>query len=475
MPPRRALALLLVPPFLKYVAGPLLGPSMLAGAGRAAGHRVDIIDLNARFLAYQLPTKTGDPRFVGDHDRPSEDLRTIQRDFRARSAGFLPSPPTELNDDPVQTLPYDHDTLVRAANALADGPDGRWMDEALAAHRDPDVVGVSVLYSGQVLWGLAASILARRRWPGTLVVWGGPHVTALQDRIGEDARYGAVVDRFVFGYAERTFVELLDAVAIGGRLPAEVTPAGVRTRNARDDGSVVPAFTDLALYGTPRVTLPAQASRGCAYGKCRFCTYPAIEGGFRAISDAGLLAVVDEAARIGAAVALKDSLVLPKRLRTVAQAIGGRVSWGACTKLHPSLDRELLFELARGGCATLEFGLETLTPAGQLLIDKKQTPELFLSVLDAAEAARIAVVVNYITGFPGVDPGDDAHWLAFVRGALADRPRLTAKIEHNTFQLERLSPMGRAAVASGLRVTEEWPWTTVLGWERVKEEEAMAG
>jgi len=44
-------ALLLVPPLLKAVSGPLLGPALLAGSARRVGFRVDVLDLNARWLS----------------------------------------------------------------------------------------------------------------------------------------------------------------------------------------------------------------------------------------------------------------------------------------------------------------------------------------------------------------------------------------------------------------------------------------
>lgn len=457
--------LLLIPPFLKYIAGPPLGPAMLRGAAEAAGYALQVLDLNARLLGQELTERQGDPRFVGDHDRPSEALRTAQDRFRARCAGALPPAETRLADDPIQTLTYAHGDILAAVARLSDGPVGAWIEGALAPLPAPRVVGVSVLYSGQVLWGLVASHLARRRWPGCLIVWGGPHVTALQDRIAADPQYGTHVHRFVFGYAEQTFVEILQAAHTGAPLPAEAVAAGAPTRSARDDLTALPRFSELDRYGTPQLTLPAQLSRGCSYGRCRFCTYPAIEGGYRPLPDAGVRAVLDEAVSRGAAVALKDSLLLPQRLADAASAIAGRARWSACTKLHPRLDTAFLRQLAAGGCATLEFGLETLSPTGQAMIDKRQSADLFLRVLDGCAESGISVVVNYITGFPGVPADEDARWLAFVRDALATRPTLTGKIEHNRFQLERLSPMGRAPASSGLRVTERWPWASVLGWE----------
>lgn len=77
-----------------------------------------------------------------------------------------------------------------AAAQLADGPEGAWVESVLRAEPEPRVVGLSILYSGQVVWALAVAIVARRLWPQALVVAGGPHVTALAPEIAADARYG---------------------------------------------------------------------------------------------------------------------------------------------------------------------------------------------------------------------------------------------------------------------------------------------
>lgn len=53
----------------------------------------------------------------------------------------------------------------------------------------PDLVGVSVLFSGQVLWGLVVSEVARELWGATPVVWGGTHVTALKPWIEREHSY----------------------------------------------------------------------------------------------------------------------------------------------------------------------------------------------------------------------------------------------------------------------------------------------
>ena len=465
-------ALLIVPPFLKVTAGPLLGPAMLLGAGRSAGHRVNLVDLNADWLHEWIrgTEKTAPSPFVGDHDRPSTVLRQAQRAFAEVCSAAVPGGCTDA-DVAAHTLlgmRLGHAEVFLGAHKLAASDLGRWIRNALVSAPVPDVVGISVMYSGQVLAAVTTSIIAKELWPSAPVVWGGAHVTALRDEITRDPAYGAVVDRFVFGYSERTWVHLLDAVSSGTPMPRAAVVAGSgEGPTALDDPNVVPQFDNCDGYGCGRLTLPAQASRGCAYGRCTFCTYPAVEGKYRELGLGPALAVVDEAERLGAAVSFKDSLMLPARLSAVADAVAGRVAWSACTKLHASFDKGFLRALASAGCATLEFGLETLTPSGQLLIAKKQALPLFLRVLDAANDAGIAVVVNYITGFPGTEHAEELRWLDRVRSALLERPELVAKIEHNDFQLERMSPMGRDPFGHGLRVTRSWPWASVMEWEPV--------
>lgn len=463
-----ARALLVVPPLLKYSAGPLLGPALLVAAARAARHEADTLDLSIRWIREQLPKDLELPAsvVVGDHDKPGPMLSAIQRE------AFVPLLRTYLTEfelldgaDPHLSMTCSHDAVESAVERMIDSPVGVWIRKQLEGSVEPEVFGVSVLFSGQVLLGLVASAIAKQVWPSAHVAWGGAHVTALQDRIAQDARYGRWVDSFVFGYAERTFVELLDAVASGTPLPKEGVHAGGRTiRRALDDARYAPIFQDLDRYGLPRLTLPAQASRGCSYGRCEFCTYPTIEGAYRPLEQSVVEPVVTEAAMRGANVAFKDSLIVPNRLKALADQIAGRVRWSACTKLHPSLDVNRLRRLAEGGCDTLEIGLETIDPEQQRVIEKKQSKELFVRVLDAAGDAGVGLVVNYMTGFPRQSRREAALDLEWVREQLARQPGLRAIVEHNDFQLERLSPMARSPEAHGIEVTRQWPWASVLGW-----------
>ena len=458
-------ALLVVPPFLKHATGPLLGPAMLAGAATEAGHRVDSLDLNARWIERELLGRVWRPTpFVGDHDRDEDLLRAAQERFRADTMRGWSDPAEVSVREARLGLRIEHREVYRAGERVADAHRA-WLTEQLSGVERPDVFGVSVLFSGQVLWALAATAVARSIWPGVLIVWGGAHVTALAEEIARDPRYGAAADVFVAGYAEATFVALLDAVGANAPLPPACFRAGAGAApRALDDARATPCFSDVHLPRGARLTLPAQRSRGCSYGQCTYCTYPRIEGRYRVLDAGPTQRVIAEAALRGANVSFKDSLLPVSLLEELAATIDGRVRWSACTKLSADLTDARLRELADGGCATLEIGVETVVQDAQRLIRKRQPARLLLQLLDAAERAGIALVLNYMRGFPGVDPEAERLGEDWLRSEVAARPGLTQKIERNAFELERLAPMATARTPS-LRVTGSWPWSSVLDWE----------
>lgn len=458
----KATSLLVVPPFLKHFGGPMAGPAYLKGAGERAGHVVTVMDLNRQWIQERITSTHTSGLIKGDHDKPSKELSRLYQDWQALCASHWPVALVRNEwESRTVVLNAAHDEVVACAMSLAKGAFGQWVRAHLSQASRPDIVGLSVMFSGQVIAALAVTEIVRQVWPGVPVVWGGAHVTALAEPISRDAAYGQGIDGFVVGYAERTWVELLDAVASGNPWPKEVFAAGTQQFRAKEDPKAVPAF-DLSGYGAGSLTLPVQASRGCAYGKCSFCTYPKIEGKHRKLKIEGLEPVILLAAEREAVLSFKDSLLVPNQLREVGAMIKGRVMWSACTKLHDSFDRETMRRLFGEGLRTLEIGLETLDGASQSIINKPQSPALLRGFLDAAAEAGIAIVINYLTGLPGADTEEEQHWLQVVHDEVAARPSLKAMIEHNTFQLEMLSPMGSNPSAYGIEVTRRWPWSSLL-------------
>jgi anaerobic magnesium-protoporphyrin IX monomethyl ester cyclase len=420
---------------------------MLLGAALQAGHRMTIADLNATWIRERSARM-----FLGDHDRPTS-LRELHDTFK--------------EDLGLEAPRESHEEVYARARKIVSSRFGGWCSQQLSTvEHAPHVIGLSVMYRDQVEPALAITMQARTRWPGALIVWGGAHVTALQDEIAKDARYGAeLIDGFVFGYAEQTWIDVLDCVADETGLPLQVIKAGsgVVVR-ARENIAIAPVFVDLARYARDRLTIPMQTSRGCTYGICGFCTYPTIEGTPREVPIGPIDEIIMTTIASRAALSFKDSLLDGDRLEFLAERIAGQVQWSACTKLDARLP-DRLRRLRAGGCATLEIGLETIEPDAQRVIDKRQRWDVLLRFLDAAERADIAVVINYMTGLPGANPAAEAECMARVLAELDRRPLLVSRLEHNSFQLERLSPMGRSPRSYGIRVTRSLPWSTVLDWE----------
>jgi radical SAM superfamily enzyme YgiQ (UPF0313 family) len=411
--------------------------------------------------------------FIGDHDKLKQDgpnsLHSLERDFFQRYILSCLTNHHEKTEESLRRVQYgffDHEEAQLIASSMADSSFGDWAKNVLECHqtKEPNVVGVSLLHAGQVLPALAISMIARRLWPQTLIVWGGPHISGLGKKAIEadlaDRAFAA--DIFVTGHAERTFTGILDQVSSGKYSLGSSTPMVLDGFSSKEP--ISPLFSNLDLYDPP-LTLPAQSSVGCAYGRCRFCTYPAIEPKpSRFNLDKSIGGVVDLASELGASVSIKDSLATTTRLLEIGDHIADKVPWSACTKLSSRLDRDVLAKLQRGGLATLEVGLESLLEETQKRIDKIQSVALFESfVSDVATTPDLTLIVNYMVGFPWEDEHlaqAKMHEAQSILDKYLGKGRV--QIELNLFELERLATMAKFPELYGIESIRAWPWASVL-------------
>ncbi|KAG7340813.1 hypothetical protein IV203_024356 [Nitzschia inconspicua] len=468
-----------------YTAGPLLGPALLQAAARKRGRTCEVLDLNAlwieKFRGINRVIPSDREPFVGDHDKPVDStfLKEAEKSLYHAIASTFAKEESQrkmwtkdikfgfLEHDEVEVmatnLAYDHSaesfgTLVLNQFALLEDNGST-----------PSTLGISILHAGQIIPSIAVGILARDMFPDVLIVWGGPHISGL----GEEAfrtdlqrrRYAS--DIFVAGHAEETFVDILEKpqyrdISLGKRKVQFVPGKGGAIPYA-------PSFENLSFYDQPPV-FPAQSTLGCAYGRCAFCTYPKMEPVPRKLDlQITVESVVEQAMEGGGTLALKDSLVTPKRLEEIAKIIAGRVKWSACTKLHPKLaDVFLLATLTYNGLTTLEVGLESLLPETQRRVAKEHPPYLLEDFLAAADSAGdLAIVVNYITNFPWEDEAESIAGLDAAKGLVNYYLGAKGKVEHNSFELERQSPIAQspakyAICSESLRY---YPWASIVPYE----------
>ena len=172
-----------------------------------------------------------------------------------------------------------------------------------------------------------------------------------------------------------------------------------------------------------RPFLTLSSSRGCTYG-CRFCPYPVAQGhAFRART-AG--SVVDElahvVARFGArSVLFRDPNFALDRARTLAICHGivqrgVRLDWGCETRLD-LLDDEVIQALARAGCRSVEFGMDSLSDEAARQNNRRTiTPDEARARVKALTRHRIASAALFVFGLPGDTPEAMAETIRFANG-----------------------------------------------------------
>lgn len=249
------------------------------------------------------------------------------------------------------------------------------------------------------------------------------------------------------------------------------TPITVASKPIQPDFELEPSLhaEDLASYDPERVTIPMQLTRGCVFGKCTYCTYPSVEP----IADPqpdwtrSMHAIESLRSRTGVRrFSFKDSLFSLKNLRRLSNRIvdsGLEIQWSATTLLNDRLTRGLLGRMAESGCRTLEFGLETLDPAGQALFRKPMDAGMVERVIARALDHGIAVVLNQILGWPGQKLQSALHQLEWYERIRASAPDLVHG-SFNLLEINRSSPMAAQPSQFGIELGGVAPWAFSYSW-----------
>lgn len=282
----------------------------------------------------------------------------------------------------------------------------------LAALR-PRLVGLTSMTHEIVhVAGFAAAVKAVL--PGTTVVVGGVHATALPT---ETLRDFPAFDAAVFGEGERTLPELARALEGGSDLGA------VRGLAWRRGHEVVPNpprpwLTGAELDALPRPawdlfpparTYPLLTARGCPF-PCVFCARPY----GRQVRSRSTEAVVAEmlwlldAHRPGYVKVYDETFGLDRRRAAalldafLEAGVPRRTRWWAMTRVSTA-DAALVEHMARAGCDYLGFGVESGSP--RVLREAAKDVDLDKAV-DLVRAARRAGVTTegfFIIGLPHED------------------------------------------------------------------------
>lgn len=286
----------------------------------------------------------------------------------------------------------------------------------------PRAIGISMTYFSQVVPGFTLLRLLQERFPEIPVVLGGAYLTAVEDQVTAIPPQVVPADAIILHDGEEALTAWI-AHTLRGEGSLEAVPncylpqgegftrVGERSLIHTDlDTLPVPMWTldglELDKYLVPQYPIPLPLSRGCYWGRCAFCNISC-----QTVATYRTRPVAKAIADIKAAIAETGSnwfdfpvdSYRPAELHELALAIideGLEVEWGAEVLLDAGFKDEVIADLAKSGCRTLRFGLESACIETLKAMVKPTRPKHAKRILTTCKLHGIQTAVMLIAGFP---------------------------------------------------------------------------
>lgn len=288
----------------------------------------------------------------------------------------------------------------------------------------PDIVGITATTVGIIAAGTFASRLKEQK-PGTLVVIGGCHASALPE---ETLAEFEAIDLVVIGEGEATLSDILDSYA-GGKT---MLPMGIAGTAERKEGkpSVNPPRTLIAnldtlpqpawhlIRGFPNAYRPSPArirrwpcasvvlTRGCP-NQCTFCDRSVFGRRCRAYTpDYAVEMIRNLKERFGVKEILieDDTFTISKdRIRQFCTKLIEEkvdISW-SCLGRADTASLEIFKLMRQAGCWHISFGIESGSPEILKNVHKNLDKDQIRLALNLAREAGLQTKGFFMVGFPG--------------------------------------------------------------------------
>ena len=287
----------------------------------------------------------------------------------------------------------------------------------IAVRSNADLYGFSSICSTYPLTVRVARAVKNLR-PYAMILFGGPQASVV-----DEATLAAFpwVDFILRGEVEQSLPSLFQ------ELHGDYDFSSVRGLTYRDGTSVkrnpnAPVIEDLDALPSPAYHLSKylvgakaasiELGRGCPFS-CTFCsTNDFFRRNFRLRSPASVLNEMREIANVYGIrhFDLVHDMFTVDRKRVVAfcetmLACGEEFTW-ECSARTDCVDRDLLELMARSGCRSIFFGVETGSRKMQQVIDKDLDLDIAREMLEVSERNEMKTTVALITGFPEEDWDD---------------------------------------------------------------------
>lgn len=301
---------------------------------------------------------------------------------------------------------------------LGDACYGQFVEKILSL--GSDILGFSI-QNTSTLFTLEIIKRIKSKAPSKKIILGGPNcynVTSndLDFKIQHDLQEFA--DIIVVGEGENVLLDLVGRIESGRSLDKCKGIAIRRNEAWVFNGFAEPVmnlddlpFPDLEAYNirayTDRNALPILTSRGCTM-RCVFCTDTYFWKPYRHRSAGNIVEEIIKRRKKykNSFFGFNDSLIngSHKNLLETCKLITSKrldISWGGNCRIDKRLDLECLKNMKNAGCEYLVIGIESASNRILKLMRKNFTIEEASDFIHRCNKAGIAIVANWIVGFPG--------------------------------------------------------------------------
>lgn len=494
--------LLVFPPQCKTALhGPHLGIPQLLGYLESHGLHARTRDLNIEFFRHITA-----PARMHQHIDALVERRDVLRDraqlsgdeleellelcqlesLRARLAPYEAD--ARLGDDDfrrclrlmepaLHRMPGDFDAILASLTGDAEDVIRGYYDaldlDAMCA--GAGMIGISVAFHLQLYPALELARRVRARLGDRIsIVLGGSQISLMTDAQRHALLRLACVDAVVVHEGEVPLLEMCRQLASAQRIDFSRVPNTYHRNDAGDVCAPVwhdppnmsalppPRFDEdgLAMYVEPRM-LPVYVSKGCYWGKCKFCDYTKLYtpgqaktqawSVFRPVDD--LVADMETLARrhgIGSFYLVSEAIT-PSYYVKLSRAILARrlrVELSSYCRVEKTYDYDFFRLLYQAGVRALTFGVEATQDRVLALIDKGNTVADIRNTIRGASAAGIEVIFNLIPDYPTITWAEVERTVGFLR----DNIDFIGRLNHQFFDLSANSIIAEEEESHGLSV-----------------------
>jgi len=309
---------------------------------------------------------------------------------------------------------------VKLVDMFALGYDEEALKKYLLEDKELKVVGVSIV-SATFKTSLAILKLAKEVRPDVTTIVGGPHVTILPERTLQES----YIDYGALGEGDYTGLELVDYI-----IRKKGTPEAIKGICYMKDGKFVrtesrpfienldelpfPAYHQLPMdkyrpygvYDSGRKTTSMITSRGCPF-RCIYCCSSKLFGGrWRPMS---AKKSIEHIRKLYEEYGVRhiyfeddEFTVSHERVMEICQwMLDSKVdlTWECLTRVS-NVDEKLLEQMAKAGCKSILYGVETGYEEGLVKIRKGITLDQVKKAIRLTQKYGMLAKASFIIGFP---------------------------------------------------------------------------